>query len=123
LASQKIEVKPEKYVKISQLFQGAAKEKYTAFLKRYSDVFAWSHTDIKGIPPYLGHHGIDLLEGSIPIRQRQYRLNPKYSVMVKEEIDKLTEAGFIFPVLSQGYKKLNAATKKDHYPLPFTDIV
>jgi hypothetical protein len=52
------------------------------------------------IPPCLGQHRIDLLEGSIPIRQRQYRLNTKYSVMVKEEIDILTEAGFIFPVLN-----------------------
>jgi hypothetical protein len=148
LASQMIEVKPEKYVRISQHIQGAAKEKYTALLKRYNDVIAWSHTDLKGIPPYLGQHRIDLLEGSIPIRQRQYRLNPKYSMMVKEEIDKLAEAGFIFLVLSsewvspivivskkkgidgvvkirvcQDYKKLNAAIKKDNYPLPFTNIV
>ena len=32
------------------------------------------------------------------IRQRQYRLNPKYSLMVKEEIVRLLEAGFIYPV-------------------------
>jgi hypothetical protein len=34
----------------------------------------------------------------VPIRQRQYRLNPRYSLMVKEEIDRLLEAGFIYPV-------------------------
>jgi hypothetical protein len=68
--------------------------------------------------------------------------------MVKEEIDKLIEAGFIFLVLSsecvspivivskkkgidgvvkiqvfQDFKKLNDATWKDHYPLQFIDIV
>ena len=34
----------------------------------------------------------------MPIKQRQYRLNPKYSLLVKEEIDKLLEAGFIYKV-------------------------
>ena len=148
LATQKIEVRPEKFVRISRHIQGVTKAKYTTLLKKYSDVFAWSHTDLKGIPPHLGQHRIDLMEGSVPIRQRQYTLNPKYSMLVKEEIDKLTEDGFIFSVLSsewvssivivpkkkgidgvvnirvcQDFKKLNAATRKDHYPLPFTDIV
>ena len=75
-------------------------------------------------------------------------MNPKYSLMVKEEIDKLLEAGFIFPVphsewvspivvvpkkprlngerkirVCQDYRKLNQATKKDHHPLPFSDVI
>ena len=45
LATQKIEVRPEKFVRISQHIQGVTKAKYTALLKNYSDVFAWSHTD------------------------------------------------------------------------------
>src|SRR5450759_588711 len=82
------------------------------------------------------------------VRQRQYRMNPKYSLMVKEEIDRLLAAGFIYPVLNsewvspivtvpkkigvdgkvkirlgQDFRKLNEATKKDHYPIPFTDSV
>ena len=68
--------------------------------------------------------------------------------MVKEEIDRLLEAGFIYPVsnsewvspivvvpkkvgadgkvkirVCQDFRKLNAATKKDYFPLPFTDII
>jgi hypothetical protein len=39
-----------------------------------------------------------LKEGAVPIRQRQYRLNPKYSLKVKKELDKLIEAGFIYLV-------------------------
>ena len=69
-----------------------------AVLKEFSDVFVWTPSDLTGIPLKLGEHRIDLIDGSIPIRQRQYRLNPKYSLMVKEEIDRLVEAGFIYPV-------------------------
>ena len=103
---------------------------------------------MQGIPPELGQHHIDLMDGTAPVRQRQYRLNPKYSLMVKEEIDSLLKSGFIYPVCNsewvspivvvpkkvgadgkvkirvcQGFRKLNAATKKDYFPLPFTDII
>jgi hypothetical protein len=114
----------------------------------YKDVFAWSHSDLTGIAPKYGQQWIDLKDGVMPIQQRQYRLNPKYSLKVKEELEKLLEAGFIYPVkhsewvssivivskkvgadgvakirVCQDYRKLNGATKKDFYPLPFTDII
>ena len=53
---------------------------------------------MKGIPISLGEHRIVLEASATPIRQRQHRLNPKYSLMVEEEIDKLLKAGFIYPV-------------------------
>ncbi|OAE26957.1 hypothetical protein AXG93_225s1000 [Marchantia polymorpha subsp. ruderalis] len=92
---------------------------------------------MKGIPACYGKHWIDLLDDAVPIRQRQYRLNPKYSLLVKEEIDKYLSAGIIYPVLNsewvspivivpkkltgkirvcQDFRKLNAATRKDHQP-------
>jgi hypothetical protein len=36
-------------------------------LKDYSDVFAWSSTDLEGIPAELGEHTIDLQEGAVPV--------------------------------------------------------
>jgi hypothetical protein len=69
---------------------------YARILKDYFDVFAWTPTDLEGIPAELGEHAIDLQEGAVPVRQRQYRLNPRYSLMVKGEIDRLLEAGFIY---------------------------
>ena len=74
------------------------KEDYVELLKEYSDVFAWAPSDLQGIPPDLEKHHIDLIDGAVSVRQRQYKLNPKYSFMVKEEIDRLSEAGFIYPV-------------------------
>ena len=124
------------------------REGYMVVLKEFSDVFAWTPSDLIGIPLKLGEHCIDLIDGSVPIRQRQYMLNPKYSLMVKEEIDRLLEARFIYPVhnsewvspivvvpkkvgadgkvkirVCQDFRKLNAATKKDYFPLPFTDMI
>ena len=82
------------------------------------------------------------------VKQWKYKLNPKYSLMVKKEIDRLLEARFIYPVnnlewvspivvvlekvgvdgkvkiwVCQDFWKLNAATKKDYFPLPFMDII
>jgi hypothetical protein len=103
---------------------------------------------LEGIPAELGEHTIDLQEGAVPVRQRQYRFNPRYSLMVKEEIDWLLEAGFIYSVnnskwvspivvvpkkvgaygkvkirVCQDFRKLNSTTKKDYFPLPFTNII
>ena len=121
---------------------------YTTLLKEFLDVFAWIPLDLKGMTPELGEHHIDLMDDSVPLRQRQYRLNPRYSLMVKEEIDRLLEAGFIYPInnsewmspmvvvpkkvgadgkvkirVCQDFRKLNATTKKDYFPLSFTDMI
>ncbi|OAE34517.1 hypothetical protein AXG93_3805s1000 [Marchantia polymorpha subsp. ruderalis] len=71
-----------------------------AFLRQYEDVFAWRIEEMKGIPARYEEHQIDLLDDAIPILQGQYRFNPKYSLLVKEEIDKYLSAGIIYPVLS-----------------------
>ena len=121
---------------------------YASLLSDFSNVFTWSPSDLTGISPRLGEHKIDLVEGAVPVRQRQYRLNPMYSLMVKEDIDRLLEARFIYPVVNsewvlpivvipkkvgadgkakirvcQDFRKLNASTKKDYFPIPFTDII
>ena len=70
-------------------------------------------------------------------------MNPNYAAKVKEEIDKLLRVGFIQPVkqatwlslivvvpnknrkirVCVDYRKLNAATVTNVFPLPFTDGV
>ncbi|CAM6090629.1 unnamed protein product [Calypogeia fissa] len=68
-------------------------------LAEYSDVFALSHEDLTGVNPLLGEHSIDLMLGARSIRQRQHRMNPVYSLMVKE-LDRLLSAGIIYLVLN-----------------------
>jgi hypothetical protein len=51
--------------------------------------------------------------GAKAIRQRQHWMNPKYSLMVKEEIERLLDAGYIYPILnSEWMSPLVVVTKK-----------
>ena len=145
---EKMEVETGKTFYLGRTLNEEGKSAYSKLLKEFADVFAWSPSNLTGIPSTLGEHQIDLVDGATPIRQRQYRLNPRYSLMVKEEIDRFLEAGFIYPVsnsewvspivvvpkkvgadgkvkiqVCQDFRKLNVATKKDYFPLPFMDII
>ena len=113
------------------------------FFMRFPSTFAWSYKDLKGIPLEVCQHHIILEEGAKPIRQCQRRLNPKYSLLVKEELDKLLDIGFIYPIpfsewvspivivpkknrklrICQDFCALNKVTKKNYFPLPFTDAI
>ncbi len=64
-------------------------------LKEFKDVFAWTDKDLKGIPPKLAQHKIEL-DTIIPVaHQAKYKLNPNYAIIVKQDIDKLLVVGFI----------------------------
>ena len=109
----------------------------------YQDIFAWGHEDLKGIPSTLAEHTIHLVPNATPVQQRRYRMNPNYAERVKAELDKLLKAKFISPVdaapwlspmviipkkngtlrICVDFRKLNAATKKDHYPLPYMEEI
>jgi len=110
-------------------------------LKEFKDVFTWTYKDLKRIPLELAQHIIEL-DTTIPLAHRaRYRLNLNYVIVVKQDIDKLIapkfiqlveEATWLSPIvivpkkngklkICIDCKKLNVATKKDPYPLPFTD--
>jgi len=107
------------------------------------EAFAWSYKEMKGIHPLVCTHHIYIKEDCKPVRQPQRRMNPALKDIVKEEVQKLLDAGFIYPISDSewvsplvlvpkknrkqriyvGYKELNKSTKKDHFPLPFIDKV
>jgi hypothetical protein len=109
-------------------------------LKEFKYVFAWTYKNLKRIPPELAQHIIELDITIMLAHQAKYRLNPNYATMVKQNINKLLPIGFIESIeeatwlspivvvhkkngklkIYIDFRKLNVATKKDPYPLPFT---
>jgi hypothetical protein len=53
---------------------------------------------MKGIKGTMGEMRIPLKPGAKIVKQRPYRLNPKYKEKVKIEFDRMLEAGIIEPV-------------------------
>jgi hypothetical protein len=98
---------------------------------------------LKGIPREICEHKIELVANAQPIKQRQYKMNPNYRLKVRDDLNKLCDAEFIYPIettqwlsplviifkkngklrICVDYRKLNAQTKKDPFPLPFLDYV
>ncbi len=64
-------------------------------LKEYKDIFAWTYKDLKGIPPHLAQHWIELNTNIHASHQTRYQMNLNYVVVVKQDLDKLLVAGFI----------------------------
>nr|GFD36659.1 hypothetical protein [Tanacetum cinerariifolium] len=55
-------------------------------------------TDIKGIDPEFCSHKILLEEDYSPKVQTQRRVNPKIHYVIKKEVEKLLDAGLIYPI-------------------------
>ncbi|GJZ68228.1 reverse transcriptase domain-containing protein, partial [Tanacetum coccineum] len=128
-------------------------------LKSRKRAIAWKLSDIKGINPEFYTHKILMEEDYKPAVQHQRRVNPKIHDVIKKEVEKLLDAGLIYPISDSpwvspvhcvpkkggftvvendeneliptrlvtgwrvciDYRKLNEATRKDHFPLPFMD--
>ncbi|GJV17330.1 reverse transcriptase domain-containing protein [Tanacetum coccineum] len=127
-------------------------------LKNRKQAIAWKLSDIRGIDPEFCSHKILLEDDYEPSVQHQRRVNLYYDV-IKKEVEKLLDAGLIYPISDSpwvspvhcvpkkggmtvvkneenelvptrlvtgwrvciDYRKLNEATCKDHFPLPFMD--
>ncbi|GKF20202.1 reverse transcriptase domain-containing protein, partial [Tanacetum coccineum] len=128
-------------------------------LQSHKRAIAWKLSDIKGINLEFCTHKILMEEDYTPAVQHQRRVNPKIHDVIKNEVEKLLDAGLIYPISDSpwvspvhcvpkkcgftvvkneqneliptrlvtgwrvciDYQKLNEATRKDHFPLPFMD--
>ncbi|GJW37725.1 reverse transcriptase domain-containing protein [Tanacetum coccineum] len=67
-------------------------------LKSHKRAIAWKLFDIKGINPEFCTHKILMEEDYKPAVQHQRRVNPKIHDIIKKEVEKLLDAGLIYPI-------------------------
>ena len=67
-------------------------------LREHLDAFAWSYKEMKGVHPSVCTHHIYIKEGFKPVQQPQRRMCPSLKDIVKEELQKLLDTGFIYPI-------------------------
>ena len=102
-------------------------------LKEYRDVFAWSYRDLKGVDLEICQHTIPMREDAKPSKQRPYTYNENFARKIKlldaEFIYEIEHTEWVSPIVivpkkngklrvCVNLKKVNAATVRDHYPLP-----
>nr|GEY18110.1 reverse transcriptase domain-containing protein [Tanacetum cinerariifolium] len=123
------------------------------------NAFLEGDNKLPGINPEFCTHKILMEEDYKPVVQHQRRVNPNIRDVIRKEVEKLLDAGLIYPISDSpwvspihcvpkkggftvveneeneliptclvigwrvciDYQKLNIATRKDHFPLPFMD--
>ncbi|RDY12396.1 hypothetical protein CR513_02828, partial [Mucuna pruriens] len=100
-------------------------QKLPIIIAKLPKSIGWSLADLPGINPSICMHKILLEEEARLVGQPQRQLNPTILDVVKKGSHEATCRRIIYPHLKQSvdYKKLNQATRKDHFPLPFIDQV
>nr|GEV00709.1 reverse transcriptase domain-containing protein [Tanacetum cinerariifolium] len=81
-------------------------------LKSHKRVIAWKLSDIKGINPKFYTHKILMEDDFKPVVQHQRRVNPKIHDVIKKEVEKLLDAGLIYPISDSPWEKSHFMVKE-----------
>nr|GEW89857.1 reverse transcriptase domain-containing protein, chloroplastic [Tanacetum cinerariifolium] len=108
---------------IAKALKDEEKSALIKVLKSHKRAIAWKLSDIQGINSKFCTHKILMVEDYKSTVQHQRRVNPKIYDVIKKRLknfwmlDLLTRS----LIVHGSARKLNEATRKDHFPLPFMD--
>jgi hypothetical protein len=80
---------------VSAHLSTSQKQELIEFLKAYTCYFTWDYTEMPGLSRELFEHRLPIKAGSRPYKQGAQNFKPKIIEKVKEEVDRLLQAGFI----------------------------
>ena len=154
-----LEPEKRKPVIISAALTESEEHKLLEILRKYKEAIAWLIEDLKGISPSIFMHKILLIDNAKTSIEHQRRLNLVMKEVVRKEVLKWLNVGFIYAISDSSwvspvhvvpkkggftvirneknelipirtvtgwrvcidYRKLNTATRNDHFPLPLID--
>lgn len=131
----------EQYFQIGSQLPPKEKSELVEFLKANLDVFAWDASDIPGISPELACHRLNVNPEATPRKQPPRRSSDAHTEAVKEEVNRLKQAGAIKEIfypdwlantvvvqkksekwrVCVDFTDLNRACPKDPFPIPKID--
>nr|GFC86858.1 reverse transcriptase domain-containing protein [Tanacetum cinerariifolium] len=86
------------HVIIAKALKDEGKSALIKVSKSHKRAIAWKLSDIQGINPEFCTHKILMEEDYKPAVQNQRRVNPKIHDVIKKEVEKLLDAGLIYPI-------------------------
>ncbi len=93
-----IETSLDKCLHINFGLSKSQQEQFVKVLKEQSGAFSWEYTDIRGVHPDTCIHHIYIQLEMPPVRQPQRCMNLILKDCMKEELQKLLNAKFIYPI-------------------------
>ena len=132
---------PRKFTRIGTSMGEKRKQDLIGFLKKNTDVFAWSHKDMLRIDPSVITHRLNVSPSYKPVYQKKRVFAPERDNAIKKEVYKLVTAEFVREVyylnwlanvvlvkkangkwkMCVDFTDLNKACLKDSYHLPRID--
>ena len=93
-----LEPERAKPIIISTALNKNEEQRLLRILRKYKEAFAWSIEDLKGISPSICMHKILLNDDAKTSVEHQRRLNPMMKDVVRKEVLKWQNAGFIYGI-------------------------
>lgn len=116
---------------------------FAKFFQKREINFARSYTNMLGLDLELVMHHLTVEDGENPVKKKLKKMHPQITLLVKAELKKLLDVGFIRPIdylewisnivpvakpngsirICMDFRDLNKAYPKDKFPLPNIDMI